>query len=65
MSAQVSPLRERSIRDPLSLNELSTQERLIWFGETAVAARLLGAIGIVCGVAAPAVFEYAENTSRL
>jgi hypothetical protein len=65
MSDQVSPLREPSTRNPLSLNELSTQKRSIRLVETAVALRLLGAIGIVCGVVAPAVFEYAENTLRL
>jgi hypothetical protein len=54
-------LEPRSILKPASLNELSTQERLIWVCETVEAARPVGAIGIVSGVVALETFEYAEK----
>jgi len=47
----------RSILKTLSLKEWSFQERLIWLAETGIAERPSGAIGIVCGVVALAVFE--------
>jgi hypothetical protein len=49
----------RSILKPDSLLELSFQLRLIWLEETAVAERLLGAVGRVISdcVVALAVFE--------
>jgi hypothetical protein len=40
----VDPL-QRSIRNPVSLSELSVQVRLIWLLEMAVAVRLVGAAG--------------------
>ncbi len=36
---------ERDTLNPVSLLELSVQERLIWLDETAVAVRSLGAAG--------------------
>jgi hypothetical protein len=47
----------RSILKPVSLNELSVQDRLIWLALTATAPRLPGATGIDWGVAADATFE--------
>ena len=38
---------QRSTLNPLSLPELSVQDRLIWLEEAAVADRLLGAAGSV------------------
>ena len=48
---------DRSIRKPVSLNELSVHARLIWLEETAVAASPVGAIGIVAAVVALETFE--------
>ena len=48
--ANVVPLVERSILKPVSLLELSVQERLIWVDETAVALRFVGAAGIGVGL---------------
>jgi hypothetical protein len=39
------PFLERYTLNPVSLFELSVQDRLIWLEETAVAVRLLGAAG--------------------
>jgi hypothetical protein len=52
----------RSILNPVSLEEASVQERLIWLEETVVAERLEGAAGseVPPCVVAQAVFEYAE-----
>jgi hypothetical protein len=49
--------RLRSMRKPDSLKELSAQARSIRLGPFAVARSPDGAIGIVCGVDALAVFE--------
>ena len=50
----------RSTVKPVSFIALSVQLKLIWFDETALAARLLGAAGGVPAVVALAVFEKAE-----
>jgi hypothetical protein len=47
----VLPFLERSTLNPVSLFELSVQERLIWLDDTAVAVRFVGAAGIELGVA--------------
>ncbi len=47
----------RSTLKPVSLEELSVQVRLIWLAEAAVAARAVGAAGMVREVVALAVFE--------
>ena len=39
----VVPLLERSTLNPVSLFELSVQDRLIWLDDTAVAVRFVGA----------------------
>jgi hypothetical protein len=40
------PFLERSTLNPVSLFELSVQERLIWLDDTAVAIRFVGAAGV-------------------
>jgi predicted alpha/beta-hydrolase family hydrolase len=53
----------RSILNPVSLLELSDQVRLIWLEDTALATKLLGALG---GVDAPGVVTLiAEEVARL
>jgi hypothetical protein len=44
------PFLERSTLNPVSLFELSVQERLIWLDDTAVAVRFVGAAGVGIGV---------------
>jgi hypothetical protein len=56
---------ERSILKRLSLTELSFQERLIWVDEKGAAKRPDGAIGMVWGVVALAVFEAGESVAFL
>jgi hypothetical protein len=46
----VVPFGERSTLKPVSLFELSVQDRLIWLDEIAVAARFVGAAGVGIGV---------------
>jgi len=41
---------ERSILNPVSLFELSVQDRLIWLDDTAVAVRFVGGAGVGTGV---------------
>jgi hypothetical protein len=41
----------RSTVNPVSLFELSVQDRLIWLDDTAVAVRFVGAAGVGVGVA--------------
>ena len=48
--ANVVPLVEHSILNPVSLLELSAQERLIWLEDAAVAFKLVGAAGVGVGV---------------
>jgi hypothetical protein len=47
----------RSILKPVSLNELSVQDRLSCVCETVEAASPVGGIGVDCGVAAEATLE--------
>ena len=42
----VVPSVERSTLNPVSLFELSVQDRLIWLDDTAVAVRLVGGRGV-------------------
>jgi len=44
------PFLERSTLNPVSLFELSLQERLIWLDDTAIAVRFVGAAGVGFGV---------------
>jgi len=46
----VVPSGERSILNPVSLFELSVQDRLIWLDDAAVAVRFVGAAGVGVGV---------------
>jgi hypothetical protein len=42
----VVPSVERSTLNPVSLFELSVQDRLIWLDDTAVAVRFVGGLGV-------------------
>ena len=44
------PSLERSILNPVSLFELSVQDRLIWLDDAAPAVRFVGAAGVGVGV---------------
>jgi hypothetical protein len=55
----------RSIRNPPSLKEPSVHARSMRLGPTAFAAKPDGAMGIVCGVVALAMFESAEKVVPL
>src|SRR4026207_1389778 len=48
---KVVPSVDRSTLNPVSLFELSVQDRLIWLDDTAVAVRFVGAAGVGVGVA--------------
>ena len=54
-----------SILNPVSFDELSDQERLIWLEDTAEAIRLEGAAGAMSGVVALARLELAELPALL
>jgi hypothetical protein len=47
---KVVPFVDRSTLNPVSLFELSVQDRLIWLDEIAVAVRFVGAAGVEIGV---------------
>ena len=56
---------QRSTLKPVSLVELSVQDRLIWLEEADVADRLLGAAGTVPWVVALVVLEGDESPDVL
>jgi hypothetical protein len=50
ISVNVVPSLERCILNPVSLFELSVQDRLIWLDDAAAAVRFVGAAGVGIGV---------------
>jgi len=50
ISVNPLPFLERSTLNPVSLFELSVQDRLIWLDDAAVAVRFVGAAGVGVGV---------------